>query len=660
MRIKILAAVCLAALSTSALAVNFSAPVVTAGPNSAMAIGDVNGDQLDDLVADDAILLQRADGSLGAPLHYPYPHNFDFSRTLVDLNRDGTLDIANCSDNGVQLLSVNASTGQFAEVDVPVTDAAGRTWTCKAIAALDLNRDGNPDLVALAADDDQIVFLYGDGHGRISSTVRQTLPQKAYRTMATGDVTGDGLADVVLVGEALDVYPGTGTGGLGPVRTSARYDPSHLQEGVAIGDVNSDGRNDVVVTEYANWPNTIVAVYAQASNGTLPYTPAVTATADLPRKTLIADLDHNGHKEVLVAHESTFGIGMLAGTPGGLEGEIPIAGQPTDPSYMSDYEVAVGDLNDDGCADVIGADYYYSNRYFFAGNGCDPRKVTADFDGDGKSDLVWRNSRTGANVIWRAADSARTQAVATLAVPAWQIAGSGDFNGDHRADLVWRNLQTGANAIWLSGNSATPRTMPGVTSLDWQIVGIGDFDGDGLDDVLWRNRATGANTVWKAAWSGSQLSVGALAVQWTAVGVGDFDGDHRADILWRNGTTGADMVWPGANAAASRPITGVTNLAWTVAGVGDFDGDGRADIFWRNASTGANTIWRAGNLATPMTMAAVTGSWTVVVGDYNGDGKSDVLWRNSTTGVDVLWRAAQMKIQLPVTDVSDVAWKAIR
>ena len=81
------------ALVFSLLAVNFGAPVATTGPNSIMVVGDVNGDQLDDLVADDAILLQRADGTLAAPLHYPYPHNFDFHRTLADLNRDGTLDM---------------------------------------------------------------------------------------------------------------------------------------------------------------------------------------------------------------------------------------------------------------------------------------------------------------------------------------------------------------------------------------------------------------------------------------------------------------------------------------------------------------------------------------------------------------------------------------
>jgi hypothetical protein len=49
--------------------------------------------------------------------------------------------------------------------------------------------------------------------------------------------------------------------------------------------------------------------------------------------------------------------------------------------------------------------------------------------------------------------------------------GSGDYNGDHRADILWRNTSTGANAIWRSGSSATLQAVTAMTSQAWTIIG---------------------------------------------------------------------------------------------------------------------------------------------------------------------------------------------
>ncbi len=93
-----------------------------------------------------------------------------------------------------------------------------------------------------------------------------------------------------------------------------------------------------------------------------------------------------------------------------------------------------------------------------------------DFNGDGRSDILWRNLSTGANTIWRSANSATQQAVP--AVPTvWRVVGSGDYDGDGRADILWRNLSTGANTIWRSANQATPQVLTVVTNQAWTIVG---------------------------------------------------------------------------------------------------------------------------------------------------------------------------------------------
>src|SRR2546422_1001633 len=68
-----------------------------------------------------------------------------------------------------------------------------------------------------------------------------------------------------------------------------------------------------------------------------------------------------------------------------------------------------------------------------------------DFSGSGKSDILWRNSSTGQNVLWlmNGATVASAPALATVADLNWTIAGARDFNGDGKADILWRNKSTG-------------------------------------------------------------------------------------------------------------------------------------------------------------------------------------------------------------------------
>ena len=85
--------------------------------------------------------------------------------------------------------------------------------------------------------------------------------------------------------------------------------------------------------------------------------------------------------------------------------------------------------------------------------------ASSDFNGDGRSDVLWRNSGTGANVIWHSANSATLQSLAAVSNFDWRVVGNGDYDGDGRADLLWRNCRTGGNAIWRSANWLTPQAV---------------------------------------------------------------------------------------------------------------------------------------------------------------------------------------------------------
>src|SRR5436190_1016081 len=80
-----------------------------------------------------------------------------------------------------------------------------------------------------------------------------------------------------------------------------------------------------------------------------------------------------------------------------------------------------------------------------------PPCAPMDFDGDCKSDILWRNSATGEDYLWlmNAQAIVSRGCLTMVGDPAWQVKGIGDFDGDGRADILWRNYSTGENYLYL-------------------------------------------------------------------------------------------------------------------------------------------------------------------------------------------------------------------
>jgi hypothetical protein len=268
-------------------------------------------------------------------------------------------------------------------------------------------------------------------------------------------------------------------------------------------------------------------------------------------------------------------------------------------------------------------------------------RAAHDFNGDGKSDILWRQSSTGAVAVWLMNGAAVVQ-TGGLGVVAntWSIAGQRDFDSSARHDLLWRNT-SGGTFIWFLNGLTVPSTANiGTVTGTWTVVGTGDFNGDGRGDLLWRD-ASGNTAIWLM--NGAQLVQSAVISQvgapWSIVGTADFNGDGKADILWRDATTGAIAIWLMNGVQIIATATHAVSGSWNVAATGDFNGNGKADIAWRDAS-GNVAIWLMNG-----TLIAQTGLPGFVpttyllaaTGDYNGDGKADLLWRHTPTGDVTMW-----------------------
>ncbi|MEA2163631.1 MAG: hypothetical protein QOK37_1758 [Thermoanaerobaculia bacterium] len=301
-------------------------------------------------------------------------------------------------------------------------------------------------------------------------------------------------------------------------------------------------------------------------------------------------------------------------------------------------------------------------------------KARNDFNGDGRSDILWRNSLTGSDYLYQmnGLTIATLGEINVTSDQNWKIVGTGDFDGDGKADVLWRHSVTGANYMYLMNGLALVGAgqINTVADPNWNIVGVGDFDGDGKADILWRNSVTGSNYMYLM--NGMSIKalgeVNVIADQnWQIVGVADFDGDGKADILWRNSVTGSNYMYlmNGMSIRTLGQVNVIGDQNWKVVGAGDFDGDGKADILWRNLVTGDDYIYEMNGftIKTPGAVNTVNDpNWSIVAtGDYNGDGKADILWRNNVTGSDYMYLMNGFSIVTlgQVNVVNDPNWKIV-
>jgi len=235
---------------------------------------------------------------------------------------------------------------------------------------------------------------------------------------------------------------------------------------------------------------------------------------------------------------------LLLDPRSGTKGSLPLGDQ---------WDVATsGDFNGDGFSDlllrstqnltmilwmqgtnVIGGESLASVRA-----GCGVAAV-ASFDGDASDDIVWRCDG-GYDEIWLFAPGGGHKSVdLPRSDPIWSIKGAGDINGDGRADLVWQQSTSGAAGVWLmQGATLISAVALPATSENWQIVGIGDFNGDGQQDLLWQNVKSLQTAVWLMAGTTFKQSSGVAVTPRNAQihDVTDVDGDGRADVIWAEPT----------------------------------------------------------------------------------------------------------------------------
>ena len=290
-----------------------------------VAIGDYNKDGKLDLAFANherkylTVLLGKGDGSFMAAPNSPFPvgvipHTHGIASG--EFNGDKRLDLVTDSwgNDQIEILfgdSINGfkTPGKFLKVG---------KHPYQRVRAADINMDGKDDIITTNLEGDNVTILLCDGTGGFREAEGSPFPcGDSPFGVAIGDVNGDGRLDLAIVNSPSSTTDRTGVNGLTVllgdgtgkfiVMIGSPFEAGKMPNRVAIGDVNGDGINDIIVSDNSSDK---ITVYLMGKNGRVA-SPYQVTVGNHPKGIAIADLNGDGKGDIVVCNSADNDISII-------------------------------------------------------------------------------------------------------------------------------------------------------------------------------------------------------------------------------------------------------------------------------------------------------------------------------------------------------------
>lgn len=459
-----------------------------------------------------------------------------------------------------------------------------------------------------------VVYVGAERAGIVSQTNSQILVQNTIGTNNAQISVINTLAGLQGVAHAFinNTFAGPNTitsASFAPFVSTTTGNNSYVNE---IVDLDGDGRSDMITAGYGNNSISVFRNISSVGGFTLSAPQNFTVGTN-PFGIAVFDVDNDGRKDVVVGNYSSGSISIFRNisNPGTISfaPRVDIATPGVTPYGF----LSAGDLDGDGFLDLTVPCYYQSSLVLFRNAGITGTITSASFtsrtdftgltnvydaqivdmDGDGKSDLVYL--LTGTNqLVLRKNIGTNGQFDASILAPGVSFGTSTsptkmsikDLDNDGRNDIVVTNQSTSFLSIYknnTSGNTITGSSLSSFTisslSNPWGLV-CADIDGDGRLDIVYGRYNSGIMAVNRniSTVGGLNASSFAARVEFPAqngvfgLSEGDLDGDGKTDILASVYNTNTLNIYRNLSAGAPsitgfNPTSGQAGIAtFTITG----------------------------------------------------------------------------------------------
>lgn len=342
---------------------------------------------------------------------------------------------------------------------------------------------------------------------------------------------------------------------------------------IASADIDGDNKPDLIGSRFENTATTMLLLMNQSTVGNISFTNANLAALNINAPTghvAVGDLNGDGKPDVVASRSGTTANTVF------VLGNTSTIGNPNfaSPILLSlelthfARQVAISDLNGDGKPEVVVANSASNDLYIFKNESAGgtlainptPIKVTVtgatetlalelqDMDGDGKTDIIATRNQSQDIFILKNTSTLSTFTFGTIfkiTIPGqFNDLATADFNRDGKLDIIATSLFSAQAQMLLNKSSTTSFVFdaPKTLSTDAQPFGIdvSDLNGDRFPDFIIPSRGTNTLNAYLhngniSAVDFTKVSIPTSKTNWF-VRAGDLDGDAKPDIAFTSFT----------------------------------------------------------------------------------------------------------------------------